>query len=428
MRKFLLFILLIVLAISLIYKSPFSALYNYNKAKALYDDAQYEKALPYFERSLFADSKGILARFFYVLTLSKVKPTYTVQKKLYQMTTSKINDEATKMAKAQALNLKYKLLDGVDNNFIYNAAMGNDILRWDLNSFPLKIYIENSSGIPDYYYSEINWALKQWESHTNFVKFTQTNNESDANIIIKFKDIPSDSCNGNICRYVAAYTEPDIDTNKILKKMVLSFYKTTPFGKTFSRTEIANTALHEIGHTLGIMGHSDNPTDIMYASKDSPTTSFLSGYSRELSMRDLKTLALLYRIKPTISNKKNLHSEQFYYAPLILGSDDVRLQKKLQEFKDYIQKYPTIAAGYINLSSVYADLGDFKSALMYLDQAQNLSTTNEQDYIINYNKAIIYYNLQEYNIALDFAIKTKSIKNSQNIDNLINEIKLMNTN
>ena len=304
MRKFLLFILLIVLAISLIYKSPFSALYNYNKAKALYDDAQYEKALPYFERSLFADSKGILARFFYVLTLSKVNPTYTVQKKLYQMATSKINDEATKMAKAQALNLKYKLLDGVDNNFIYNAAMGNDILRWDLNSFPLKIYIENSSGIPDYYYSEIDWALKQWESHTNFVKFTQTNNELDANIIIKFKDIPSDSCNGNVCRYVAAYTEPDIDTNKILKKMVLSFYKTTPFGKTFSRAEISNTALHEIGHTLGIMGHSDNPTDIMYASKDSPTISLLSGYSRELSMRDLKTLALLYRIKPTISKKK----------------------------------------------------------------------------------------------------------------------------
>ena len=66
----------------------------------------------------------------------------------------------------------------------------------------------------------------------------------------------------------------------------------------------------------------------MFASKDSTiNANFLSSYARELSLRDLRTLVLLYRIKPTISDVKNLHSEQFYYAPLILGNDDVRLQK-----------------------------------------------------------------------------------------------------
>ena len=138
MRKFLLIVLFIVLVIALVYKSPFSALYNYNKAKALYDSGQYEKAIPYFEKSLFADEKGIVARFFYVLDLTKCEPTYSIQKKLYDMAKSKINDEASKYAKAQAVSLRYKLLDGISNNYIYNAAMGNDIVRWDINSFPLK--------------------------------------------------------------------------------------------------------------------------------------------------------------------------------------------------------------------------------------------------------------------------------------------------
>ena len=350
MRKFLLYVFFIVLVLALFYKSPFSALYNYNKAKSLYDNKQFNASIPYFERSLFADPKGILARFYYVLALSNATPTYSVQKKLYNIANSKIDDEAKKYAKTQALGLRCKLLEGIENNFIYNAALGNDILRWDLKTFPLKVYIEQGESIPGYYYSEIDYALNKWTSHTNFVKFTKVNSRENANIVIKFENIPADSCKGNICKYVAAYTEPQISNDKILTQMTLTFYKTNPFGEAFTQAEISNTAMHEIGHTLGIMGHSENPSDVMFASKDAPINSnYLSSYARELSLRDLRTLALLYRIKPTITNSKKLHSEQFYYAPLILGNDDIRLQKKLNEFKDYIHKYPQIASGYINL-------------------------------------------------------------------------------
>ena len=423
MRKFLLFLFFVVLVVALVYKSPFSALYNYNKAKALYDAESYDQSLPYFERSLFADSNGILARFYYVLALSNSKPTYSNQKKLYQMATSSITDEATKMAKAQALSLKYKLLEGVDNNFIYNAAMGNDILRWDIKSFPLKVYIEQNSSIPAYYISEIKEALNKWTNRTNFVKFKLVQSEALANIVIKFKDIPTDACEGNVCKFVVAYTEPNISNDKILTKMVLTFYKTNPYGETFTQSEISNTATHEIGHTLGIMGHSDNPSDIMFATKDSTAhTSFLSSYARDLSMRDLRTLALLYRIEPTISNTKNLHSEHFYYAPLILGSDDVRLQKKLQEYSQYVKQYPNIAAGYINLASVYADLGDFDSSLSNLDLAEKIATNNDELFMINYNKAVVHFNKQSYNEALGYANKSKLINNTQSINDFISEI------
>jgi len=421
MRKFLLSILLIVLLVALIYKSPFSALYNYNKARALYNNGQYEQSLPYFERSLFADKKGLLARFYYVLALSKSKPVYSVQKKLYEMAQSDIIDEASKYAKSQVSALRYKLLDGIDNNYIYNAAMGNDILRWDIKSFPLKVYVEKSSGIPEYYYTEVDKALNEWSSHTNFVKFVKVNDAISSDINIIFKDIPDDLCKDGVCKYTAAYTEPDINKEKLLRKMVLTFYKTNPYKKYFSNSEIFNTALHELGHTLGIMGHSDNPADIMFAQKDNEY-SFNAFGNQALSMRDLRTLALLYRMEPSISNVKSLHSESFYYAPLIIGNDDVRLRKKLVENLNYVKQYPQFAAGYINLAAVYADAGDFENSLKTLTQAEQYVQNNDEKFLIYYNRAVVYFNKQEYDKALDSANIAKSVKDNQNIKDLISDI------
>ena len=424
MRKVLLAILFIVLVIALFYKSPFSAMYNYNKARALYNQKQYEQSLPYFEKSLFADPKGILARFYYVLALSKSEPTYSTQKKLFEMANSKIEDEASKYAKSQTMYLRYKLLDGIENNYIFNAAMGSDILRWDIRSFPLSIYIDSPDTVPPYYIESIKRAMNLWTSRTNFVKFKQAQTPVEADILIRFEDIPNDLCQGGVCKYAIAHTEPQIDKNKILKQMDLTFYKTNPRKENFTSREVFNTALHELGHTLGIMGHSDNPNDLMYSMKESDFDifTFMRAEEHSLTARDLKTLVLLYRIEPTISNVKNLHSENFYYAPLILGNDDVRLQKKLNEYKKYTQTYPNMAAGYINLASVYVDLGDFDSALREIDKAEPLANTKDEQFLIHYDRAIIYYNQQKYSSALESAQRAQSIKNENNVQELISDI------
>lgn len=424
MRKVLLAILFIVLVVALFYKSPFSAMYNYNKARALYNQKQYEQSLPYFEKSLFADPKGILARFFYVLALSKSEPTYSTQKKLFEMANSKIEDEASKYAKSQTMYLRYKLLDGIENNYIFNAAMGSDILRWDIRSFPLSVYIDSPDTVPPYYIESIKRAMNLWTSRTNFVKFKQAQNPVEADILIRFEDIPNDLCQGGVCKYAIAHTEPQIDKNKILKQMDLTFYKTNPRKENFTSREVFNTALHELGHTLGIMGHSDNPNDLMYSMKESDFDifTFMRAEEHSLTARDLKTLVLLYRIEPTISNVRNLHSENFYYAPLILGNDDIRLQKKLNEYKKYTQTYPNMAAGYINLASVYVDLGDFDSALREIDKAEPLANTKDEQFLVHYDRAIIYYNQQKYSSALESAKIAQSIKNENNVQELISDI------
>ena len=424
MRKVLLFILFVVLVVYMLYKSPFSASYYYNKAKALYSAGQYEQSLPLFEKSLFSDPKNILTRFYYVLALSKSEPTYSVQKKLYEIGNSKINDEAKKYARYQAVYLRHNLLIGVENNYIFNAVAGNDIIRWDINSFPLKIYYKNVESVPAYYHENIDKALSQWTQRTNFVKFVRTKDEKDANIVIKFSDISENSCKRENCKFAIAYTDPVITSSGVLEKMNLTFFKTNPRHELFSPLEVYNTALHEIGHTLGLMGHSDNPEDLMYASNDNSKNIYALYRSdfQYLTSRDLKTLALLYRLEPTISNVKGLHSENFYYPPLIMGSEDARLFKKLEEYQKYIQKYPNFAAGYINIASIYVDMGDFDLALKALNSASNLAQNEDENYMVAYNRAIIYYNKRDYNNALNYAKQAKSIRPSNNIDELINDI------
>ena len=425
MRKFLLLILFILLVIMMLYKSPVAGMYYYNKARDLYNAKQYEQSLPLFEKSLGADNKNLLTRFYYVLALSKSEPTYDVQKKLYMMGISKIDDEAKKYARYQAVALRHKLLEGVEDNYIYNATLGNNIVRWDIKSFPLKVYFEDTTSIPNYYKENIDKAFNQWSIRTNFVKFKEVSSPDEANIIVRFKDIPKDVCSGGECKYTIAYTDPVIsNSDNLLKRMNLTFYKTNPYHKSFSPLEMYNTALHEIGHTLGIMGHSDNKSDLMYSSNENNMNMYALYRSefQYLSLRDLRTLALLYRLEPTVTNVKNINTSNLYYSPLILGSNDARLMQKVKELKKYIAEYPNLASGYINLAAVYADNGNFEDALQTLNYAASLVKSSDEEYLVAYNRAIVYYNMQSYDKAMEFAQQANSIKPNQNVSSLISDI------
>ncbi len=425
MRKFLLLLLLILLVVMMLFKSPVAGMYYYNRAKDLYNAKQYDQSLPLFEKSLLADNKNLLTRFYYVLALSKSKPTYDVQKKLYMMGNSTLEDEAKKYARYQAVALRHKLLEGVEDNYIYNATSGNEIIRWDISSFPLKVYFEDVSSVPKYYKQNIDKAFNQWTIRTNFVKFREVTNPDEANIIVKFKDIPEDVCSGNVCKYAVAYTDPIIGpSDKLLKKMNLTFYKTNPLKRDFSSLEVYNTALHEIGHTLGIMGHSDNKSDLMYSSNENNMNMYALYRSdfQYLSLRDLRTLALLYRLEPTISDVKISNKSHLYYSPLILGSNDARLRQKLLELKKYIESYPNLASGYINLAAVYSDSGNFKEALQTLNSASKLVKSSDEEFLVAYNRAIVYYNMQNYDMAMQFAQQANNIKPNQSVASLISDI------
>jgi hypothetical protein len=67
-------------------------------------------------------------------------------------------------------------------------------------------------------------------------------------------------------------------------------------GRVASVEDIYAVTLHEMGHALGLMGHSDDPYDLMYpsiASAEMRATLMLSGAGL-ISARDRNTMRKLY--------------------------------------------------------------------------------------------------------------------------------------
>lgn len=398
--------------------------YYFNKGKTLYNQNQYDASIKFFERALQANPKNSTARYYYALALSKGTPTYSNQEGLYLMANSKTHDMAQSYAKSQLYPLKSRLIDGVEDNYIYSAVLNKDILRWSTESFPLKVYFENTNHA---YRENIKKAFEQWSKASNFLQFAEVFNPEESDIEIRFSNYDGPQCKSANCAYTVATTSNKTDKYHRLKKMIIKFYNTNPFGEQFTNSEIYNTALHEIGHALGISGHSDNPSDVMYANNHKVANVF-DPYSNNifyLSKRDLNTIKLLYRIAPTITNTKGWYFENLYYAPLILGNDEEILKKKLDEYQRYIDQYPNYCGGYINIATVYYSMGKNKKAQEALDTAETLATNADDRYLINYNRAVLYYHNQDYNSALNSAKEALALKNDETTNALIKDIEAM---
>ncbi len=415
-------ILKIILIILLIYISPIGGMLYFTHGKILYDAKKYEQSVSWFERSMKNSPRNKTSRYYYVLALSKLKPTYSVQEKIYKMSVSPLEDEAQKMARTQVLQLRQRLLENLENNYIYNAPATQGVLRWNIKSFPLKVYIENNSQIPSYFYDKIKQAFSLWEDNTNFIKFKFTDNKLGANIFVYFNpDYKADCPENKNCIYQIAKTEPDITTAGELKNMTITFNTKNPRGTAYNKNEVYQTAIHEIGHALGIMGHSDDTRDVMFGSNENiGELNHLGGDF--LTERDLKTMILLYRLKPIICNTRDLFSETFYYAPLIIGSDEEVLKKKYKEWRLYIDNYPEMVSGYINMASVLIQWEKYDDALKYLDRAEKRAQNSDDNYLIEFQRANVYFNKKDKVKALEYAKKAQKQKSTEEIEKFIHEI------
>lgn len=70
-------------------------------------------------------------------------------------------------------------------------------------------------------------------------------------------------------------------------------------------------------------------------------------------------------------------------------------------------------------------MGDFDSGLYYLQKGESFAYSNDERYLIQYDRAIIYFNKQDYAKALDCAKKAQLIKDDDNVRELIREIETL---
>lgn len=375
------------------------------RAMSLYEANEYPKALEYMRKTLFLKPSNPDYRYYYVKTLGEIKPEYKVQKTMYRIAHDKKNDSAQHLAYEKILEWQRNIRENIGNNYIEQAPSDTNIIRWNKNSFPLKVYVDksNEGNLPQYYFSAISRALNQWDISVDFVDFINTGEKSEAQILILIDKLPENICSGNVCKYVVGYTTPQISRNR-LKNMSITIYDKNPAGEYFSDKEIYNTVLHELGHALGIMGHSYSTGDLMY--QQAKETSIYTPYREDfhyLSGRDVNTLNLLYMLEPTITDKPYADNKNLIYTPIILGSKEELALKKIEESKDYIKQSPEISAGYINLAGAYADIKQFKKAITALNSALDYANTDDEKFIIYYNFAYVYLNMKKYDAAMEYA-------------------------
>ncbi|MBY0403874.1 MAG: matrixin family metalloprotease, partial [Cyanobacteria bacterium] len=213
---------------------------------------------------------------------------------------------------------------------ILKSTQGN-VIRW--SKFPLRIYIDEPKDLKGFdkaYITEVEKALDAWKLDTQgFISTVVVKNSAAADIQIFWDDLAfSDRFNDASLapEFYKHYTPPKaspllkailvasmltpgifsiaptavgaamqyqqlqkvqviIDESKIQLNLGTLKGLASPEAK---KTKVFNLALHELGHALGLKGHSPNSEDLM-------NTSFLNKEAAlSPSSRDIKTLQLLY--------------------------------------------------------------------------------------------------------------------------------------
>jgi predicted Zn-dependent protease len=174
------------------------------------------------------------------------------------------------------------------------------------SKFPLKIYVD--SVTPEN--TAANQRFQQWTATARkaiaewnvYIPLQEVQTKDTADILIlrstptrKVKLNPETGLY-NIPRAVAAqtnyefYLTPKPEAIEKRTRRVITLRMTMEVSPNFTGTSLLGTLRHELGHALGIWGHSPKPDDALYFSQVSDPAS--------ISPRDINTLKKIYQ-QPT---------------------------------------------------------------------------------------------------------------------------------
>lgn len=184
---------------------------------------------------------------------------------------------------------------------------GRTVQRWNDSTRVIVIAMQSGQKVPGWsprMMGIAKSAFSDWQKALGGrIRFEYTQDVSQADAILRWSRQDNGQQVGHQTIQWANNTLTDAEINIALQNAR---------GQRLTDNELKYVALHEIGHLLGIRGHSPHPEDIMFASMQ-PRVSHLSG-------RDIATIRALYRLKPEITNPTGIHLLQYkhflYYVQL----------------------------------------------------------------------------------------------------------------
>ena len=295
----------------------------------------------------------------------------------------------------------------VIDSYFRSICNNGKIIRWNKTSMPLKIYVQDSKDVPEYYREVVISAYQAWQrASEGLVRFEIVETPQEANSKCYFKNNDNKNSIG-----VHAFS---VNGNTITDSTII-FNRTDAKGHSHDSKQLFSSALQEIGHSLGLTGKSQSIYDVMYP--------IGTKFNTEITPRDLKSLALLYSVVPDITNEPltNEQKSELFTTSEILATlnvpvnDDTNLEevvggdiethlalaeqyRKRAEYTKAAKEYQIVAQMkddrrsksevYYEVAVMYLDAEEFDNAKSVAEIAW---ATDENDLTITLPPLLNYY-------------------------------------
>ncbi len=389
--------------------------YLMSQGKKYLERGMYEKALHNFDVVANAKPYDNEPVYYQALTLSKMPPTYDVQKQLYDISQLENCDEAGELAEQALANMRQAFESEYGSTYIDNVLYGNSLIRWN-NARPITYSISGSDVSPEYITAVQN-AFSEWENATGGdIRFKETMGNKNANIIVEFVSslAPLGENDAEIC----GKTVPSVK-DKTLNSMVIYLKKTDSEGNNYNYDNLTTLVLHEIGHALGLSGHSADPSDVM-----SYDSEYINGgtYRKSPSERDINTLRLVYRLIPDVIDTPIPQSEysKFYHHYVLTSYPGENFEMEIQRLLRKLQDDRRNIVTWVDLAINYAYKRQYARSNYVLNNVIPLVQDDlPNQHVVLYNLAANYYKLRDYDTSLKYLMMAEHIK--QDLDTKILE-------
>lgn len=316
--------------------APDDPMINTALGKALVGIGKPEQGVSYLEKALTEDKKyssaymGLANAYESMGKYGKAADSFELFLKQRPADASPMHKDKIKaLRKQQAFYDRVsKLAGGMSSTDYFCFATADEgIRRWPSSSMPLTIQVDisnNLKALHPNFHNIVMKACSDWEKGSaGEIKIVRAKSSKKSKIRCRLTDNPAD---------LSKLSEQGetVGTNNLsglIKAEIKILCIDRETGKQENDQQIYLTTLHELGHALGIDGHSPEPGDIMYFSRihraeDRPA----------LSDRDKQTLKMLYK------------TELAYMPPK--GSAAEKTAERISTYNKNIKIYNAAVADY----------------------------------------------------------------------------------
>ena len=274
----------------------------------------------------------------------------------------------------------------VIDSYFRQVCKNGKIIRWNKSTFPLKVYIEDSKSLPDYYREIVMNAYTSWQrASEGLVRFEFVESPSEADMKCYFKNTDNKNSIG-----VHAFA---VSGNKITDSVIV-FNKTDNKGHSHDSKQLYSSALQEIGHSLGLTGASQSIYDVMYP--------IGTKFNTEITPRDLKTLGLLYAVVPDITNEPltNEEKSQLFTVSEILNTLNVPVTNDTKNLDEIISND---ISTHLALAEQYRRRAQYDKACKEYQAVAQMKNDARSRSEVYYEIAVMYTDAEEFDKAKSYA-------------------------